>query len=342
MQASRLRSVSLSDITMKRCPTCQSTYTDDSLAFCLQDGARLAPITEPGTSRNSDATLILSEEAARQYSNPPASPSPPPPTQLSGSRGDPTLRMPPTAETVSERPPDTARDAVLIAPAAKTTSPVMIAGLTAIVILLLALVGIGAMLLLRNPTEQPPQSNQAPGNTNSGGQTNTGSERTNTNARSDSSPSATNSNSADRLPLQVSMVASSTRVPMRAFTYGPSHVTDRNLQTAWIEGVPGPGYGEWLRSDFDREVKLNQIIFTPGYFKNASIWKQNNRLAAATFQFSDGSSRRFTFPDRMQEQRLDVGGIRTKSVRLVIDEIYPGSVDSEDTAISELSIDWEP
>jgi hypothetical protein len=250
--------------------------------------------------------------------------------------------MPPTAETVADRPRDTARDAVLIAPPAKSTSPIMIAGITAIVILLLALVGIGAMLLLRNPVEQQPQSNQAPGNTNSSGQTNAGSERTNTNNQNASTSSATNSNSANRPPLQVSMAASSTRVPMKAFTYGPSHVTDRDMQTAWIEGVPGPGYGEWLRSDFDREVKLNQIVFTPGYFKNASIWKQNNRLAAATFQFSDGSSRRFTFPDRMQEQRLDLGGIRTKSVRLVIDEIYPGSVDSEDTAISEMSFEWEP
>jgi hypothetical protein len=250
--------------------------------------------------------------------------------------------MPPTAETVNERPRETARDAVLIAPPAKTTSPILIAGVTAIVILLLAAVGIGIALLARSPKEETGNANSNPSNANAEGQTNRSPGATNSNAQGSSSPSATNSNSTYRQPLQISMVASSTRVPMRAFTYGPSHVTDRNLQTAWIEGVPGPGYGEWLRSDFDREVKLNQIVFTPGYFKNASIWKQNNRLAAATFQFSDGSSRRFTFPDRMQEQRLDVGGVRTKSVRLVIDEIYPGSVDSEDTAISEMSFEWEP
>src|SRR5437870_5187430 len=29
---------------MKRCPQCQSTYTDDSLQFCLQDGISLVPI----------------------------------------------------------------------------------------------------------------------------------------------------------------------------------------------------------------------------------------------------------------------------------------------------------
>ncbi|MBA2733442.1 MAG: nuclear transport factor 2 family protein [Acidobacteria bacterium] len=37
---------------MKRCPTCQSTYTDDSLSFCLTDGAALVD-----TSFNPQATL---------------------------------------------------------------------------------------------------------------------------------------------------------------------------------------------------------------------------------------------------------------------------------------------
>ena len=38
---------------MKRCPTCQSTYTDDSLSFCLTDGATL--LDAPGF--NPQATL---------------------------------------------------------------------------------------------------------------------------------------------------------------------------------------------------------------------------------------------------------------------------------------------
>lgn len=37
---------------MKRCPTCQSTYTDDSLTFCLTDGATLI-----NTAFNPQATL---------------------------------------------------------------------------------------------------------------------------------------------------------------------------------------------------------------------------------------------------------------------------------------------
>ena len=116
---------------------------------------------------------------------------------------------------------------------------------------------------------------------------------------------------------------------------------DQSLATAWIEGASGPGIGEWIRCDFPREVKLNRIILTPGYFKTPELWKQNNRLAGATFFFSDGSSQRFTFPDRMVEQRLEVGGVKTRWVRLVIDDYYVGTVDVEDTAISTLVFVWQ-
>jgi hypothetical protein len=37
---------------MKRCPTCTRTYEDDTLSFCLQDGARLTPAYDP------EATVI--------------------------------------------------------------------------------------------------------------------------------------------------------------------------------------------------------------------------------------------------------------------------------------------
>jgi hypothetical protein len=121
----------------------------------------------------------------------------------------------------------------------------------------------------------------------------------------------------------------------------PGNVLDQSLATAWIEGVSGAGTGQWIRFDFNREVRLRRIIITPGYFKTPELWKQNNRLASATFHFSDGTSRGFTFPDRMVEQKLEVGGIKTSWVRLEIDDVYPGSVDAEDTPISNVAFDLE-
>jgi hypothetical protein len=142
-------------------------------------------------------------------------------------------------------------------------------------------------------------------------------------------------------PRTITATASSTRSPIGNVTYQPGNVLDQSLATAWNEGVTGSGTGEWIRFDFNNEVKLNRIIITPGYFKTPELWKQNNRLAGATFYFSDGTSRHFTFPDRMVEQKLEVGGVRTRWVRMEIGEVYPGSVDMEDTPISSLAFDWE-
>ena len=141
--------------------------------------------------------------------------------------------------------------------------------------------------------------------------------------------------------LRITPTASSSRTATSENSYEASNILDRSLQTAWVEGVGGPGIGQWIRCDFDREVKLRRIRIAPGYFKNSRIWLHNNRLARVTFYFSDGSTRPFTFPDRMEEQTLEVGGIRTRSVRMTIDDIYAGSTDTEDTPISQLAFEWE-
>jgi hypothetical protein len=44
---------------MKRCPSCQRTYTDDSLAFCLEDGSTL--LSESADASDLPATLIISD-----------------------------------------------------------------------------------------------------------------------------------------------------------------------------------------------------------------------------------------------------------------------------------------
>ncbi|MBV9210147.1 MAG: discoidin domain-containing protein [Acidobacteria bacterium] len=322
---------------MKRCPKCQTTYADDALNFCLQDGTTLVSVGESSSSsRGGDATLILPEDAANYLAQLP--------TEALDPRGAQTEHLPQTAPTVPvQAPRPTLHDAHLPPPQQKSSNTLLTIGVTAIVILLLALVGIGAALLFRGTGSN---TNQKENNNNSPA------EKENSNSAEKNQPPNKNDNLNANLPsgretntsasLNITATASSTRVPLKAFTYNAAHVLDGDLQTAWIEGVPGPGLGEWIRCDFDREVKLNRVRLTPGYFKNASIWKQNNRVAAATLYFSDGASRSYTFPDQMQWQPLDTGGVRTRFVRLVISEMYPGSVDSEDTAISEISFDWEP
>jgi hypothetical protein len=46
---------------VKHCPTCQSTYTDETLAFCLSDGSTLERVANTSTPNNLNATLVYPE-----------------------------------------------------------------------------------------------------------------------------------------------------------------------------------------------------------------------------------------------------------------------------------------
>ncbi len=140
-------------------------------------------------------------------------------------------------------------------------------------------------------------------------------------------------------PPKITASASSVRLAVQSNTYYAANAIDGKRSTAWIEGVDGPGIGEWIRFDFDREIVIHRILIQPGYFKSPQIWAGNNRLAVVTAQFSDGSSRELTFADSMTSQKVDVGAIRTKWVRFVIKSVYYGT--DPDTALSEVAFEWE-
>lgn len=225
---------------------------------------------------------------------------------------------PVVASSSRENPPRTDANS-------RSSNPILTVGVISIALLLLilTLVGVTFLYLYRKTPDR-------------------------TALQSTSSPAPTPSRASDKAdsekltsdPFQIKASASSVRYAVQANTYNPANVIDGSKRTAWIEGVDGPGIGEWLRFDFGREINLHRIMILPGYFKSPQIWAQNNRLAAATLQFSDGSSNHFTFPDRMERQTLDVGAIKTRWVRLVIDDVFRGT--DPDTAISEVAFEWEP
>lgn len=45
----------------KRCPTCQSIYADETLAFCLSDGSTLERVAAPSQQRDPNATLVYAD-----------------------------------------------------------------------------------------------------------------------------------------------------------------------------------------------------------------------------------------------------------------------------------------
>ena len=286
---------------MKQCPKCKRKYDDDSLRFCLEDGT---PLFDARDSE-APATEILPRSSPTLKSSGPTVPS------FRGS--DPV--------PASER-------------TAQSGNPVLTGGVIAIALLLLVLVGIAAFFVLRQSND-----NQSAKTDTNLSNTNIANQKRSPDPGRNASPGTSPVDSLPGTPLKITPSASSTRLAVQANTYYAANAMDGKKSTAWIEGVDGPGLGEWIRFDFDREINLHRIFIQPGYFKAPQIWAQNNRLESATAYFSDGSSRELSFTNVMDSQRIDVGSVKTRWVRLVIKSVYYGT--DPDTAISEVAFEWE-
>jgi serine/threonine-protein kinase len=156
-----------------------------------------------------------------------------------------------------------------------------------------------------------------------------------------SGPTAVNTAPPGILPsvVGISATASSVRPPEPGASYDAGNAIDGRLNTAWVEGVDGSGVSQWIRFSFDREVNLRGLTIAPGYFKTPQIWSINNRLALAEVQFSDGSTQRVRFNDRMEQQQISLGSVKTSWVQILIKEVYFAR-DQQDTALSEVAFDF--
>src|SRR6185369_16321388 len=187
-------------------------------------------------------------------------------------------------------------------------------------LLLLLLVGIvGFFVLRQTATEQSSSQDSKATPTPGKGSVTT------TKTTPDNSEETVTSTSPAGTPLKITASSSSVRLAVQSNTYYPANAIDGKRGTAWIEGVDGPGLGEWIRFDFDREINLHRILIQPGYFKSPAIWAENNRIQTLTAYFSDGSSRDLTFTDRTDSQKVDIGSVKTKWVKFVIKSVYYGS-----------------
>jgi hypothetical protein len=147
---------------MKRCPTCNRTYTDDTLAFCLEDGASLQTASDSELPYDSEPTVRAFAATLNDE---------PPPTEIFEPRALPTAQMPPpyTQAAQQQRARVTAPDRVdstsppTLSPAAATetrpqnTTRVIMFSVLATV-LLIAVGSIGAWVLLKDEKETATQN----------------------------------------------------------------------------------------------------------------------------------------------------------------------------------------
>jgi SnoaL-like domain len=124
---------------MKRCPTCRRIYTDETLNFCLEDGAQLENVS----ATSLDETLLLD-------------PNEPPPTEVLPHGLAPTVPAHKTPPTVRQEARPTRDEFQNAAPSPTPTTQRNTASVIALTvvatILLLGLGGLGAWLLLKDNT----------------------------------------------------------------------------------------------------------------------------------------------------------------------------------------------
>lgn len=64
---------------MKKCPTCNQTYTDDNLSFCLSDGSILQQLLQQPDRNDPPPTVIMDyPRATNEYNTPNQQYTPPP------------------------------------------------------------------------------------------------------------------------------------------------------------------------------------------------------------------------------------------------------------------------
>jgi putative hemolysin len=154
---------------------------------------------------------------------------------------------------------------------------------------------------------------------------------------------------ARNLALFATASASSVLPSDRWGTYHAWSANDGLLSTPWSEGVDGAGVGEWIMLEFPGTIEIQGIGVSVGYDRDADdklrspeVFGNNNRLKRATLIFSNGERTTVDFADTRGVQvrplvRAPGPNIQTDSVKLVIEEVYPGAL-YDDTCIAEIEV----
>jgi hypothetical protein len=119
--------------------------------------------------------------------------------------------------------------------------------------------------------------------------------------------------------------------------YRPTNLLDGDLTTAWNEGVPGPGVGEWVRLEFARPLVLDRLEIANGYQQDTDRFYANGRVKSLELEYSNGASQLVELLDSLGYQKIEPVVGETEWVKLTIRSVYPGRA-WDDTALSEVRV----
>ena len=134
-------------------------------------------------------------------------------------------------------------------------------------------------------------------------------------------------------------VYASSHLIQKYMNYKVENVIDDNPSTAWIEGVSDDGIGQFIQFSSNNTFRVDKIDIINGFSKNQKTYMKNNRVKKVIIEFSDKSQQVYELEDNnMEYQTIDIGGINTNSVKVIIQEVYTNGRVYKDTCISEISV----
>ncbi|MBK6263529.1 hypothetical protein JKA74_00665 [Marivirga sp. S37H4] len=145
--------------------------------------------------------------------------------------------------------------------------------------------------------------------------------------------------------------SSSSLEPSGNITYKGQNAHDFSYETAWVEGVPGHGIGEYLEYSFSAtSPRITEVIIINGYVKSKAVWQANSRVKKLQLYYNNKPYAILNLEDKVAEQtfkldqafgyanRTDMEVLKLEkdwSLRFEILEVYEGAKYS-DTVISEI------
>jgi hypothetical protein len=124
--------------------------------------------------------------------------------------------------------------------------------------------------------------------------------------------------------------------PMR---YTVDNLFDGKGDTAWAEGVDGPGIGEKLRMAWGEPLAVESLRITNGYAKSDAVFANNNRVKELKITLSNGKSWSVILADNGSPQTIPIDA-KVHSIDLEIESVYPGTK-YDDTCLSEVRVVFE-
>lgn len=160
--------------------------------------------------------------------------------------------------------------------------------------------------------------------------------------------------SDNRCLIKASKITSSSVLENKS-AYASKNIADGEPRTAWCEGVPGVGIGEWIRFDFGKAVDIAGFFITPFYAKSKKTLFNNCRIKSLKVEWEGSSYFEVRFNDEDPQHTFAPGMqadfsapyvdfinnphlnkmVKTTWVKFTILDVYPGKR-FKDTCISDV------